>query len=351
MSLPILSSFIHKFNPEYLREISSNLELYKHPDISKTLQQIVPIAEGGKRVRPYLTFLMDSSENESNHQPFYQAIELIHLFALIHDDIMDECDNRRGEPTIHCHSRQFYPNLPTAKNSRITESIAILAGDLVFSLAEKSFVNGIKKSTQKENALKAYEYFCMLKEEVIYGQLLDLHLSAQKEASHQEVYDKTFYKTASYTVIKPLQIGCILAGRDDLLDFCHEFGESLGVAFQIQDDYINLTVPEEITGKPQYSDVLEGQKTFFTVYLQGHEEKSHWEYYQSLLSNKELNKDQSTNLKSILTSSNALQAGLEEFTKLYSKAEDILESNKSNLSQDSYQGLKELVEYLKTRRK
>jgi geranylgeranyl diphosphate synthase type I len=350
MSLTHLKNFIQKFNPLLEETLSQHLNLYPHPQIQEAVAQVLPISRGGKRVRPYLANLMDSPQNHALHQPIYESLELIHLFALVHDDIMDECDTRRSEETIHSFTKKLYPNLDSSKQSRITESIAILVGDIIFSLAEKQFISVFKNSSDVQSLSTAYEYFCQLKEQVIYGQLLDLHLTSEQTATKDEVYDKTFYKTASYTVIKPMQIGCVLAGREDLLQFAHDFGTALGVAFQIQDDYINLTQPEEVTGKPQFSDVLEGQKTFFTVFLQEHSDQSYWRFYQSFQAHKSLTQEERDSLCLSLTDSQALEAGKQEFTGLFQAAETILQQNQAQLSPQSYLGLTELLAYLKNRK-
>lgn len=351
MSLHLLQNFVKDFNPKLEESISNHLSLYPHPVVTDILSQVVPISSGGKRVRPYLTYLMDDSANQDINHPIYESIELIHLFALVHDDIMDECDTRRGELTVHAKARSSYGEQRPNKQKLISDSIAILAGDMIFSLSEERFNKSLASQAELANFQKAHQLFCELKQQVIYGQLLDLHLTSQSTATEQEVYDKTFYKTASYTIVKPMQIGCALAGRHNLLDFCHEFGQALGVGFQIQDDYINLAISEDITGKPQYSDVSEGQKTFFTTYLQDHADQSYLEYYQSLLDKKDLSKEEQDNLKNILSKSGALQAGKEEYEKLFDEAQMILEKNKSSLTDESYKGLHELVEYLKFRKK
>lgn len=349
MSLSSLKQFIQDFNPSLDETLAQHVKLYPHPQIQKAISQILPISRGGKRVRPYLVSLMDLEKNRVLHQPIYESLELIHLFALVHDDIMDECDMRRSEETIHSFARSLYPNLDDSKQSRITESIAILVGDIIFSLAEKQFISVFQKTKVTQILSKAYQYFCQLKEQVIYGQLLDLHLTSELTTTPGEVYDKTFYKTASYTVIKPMQIGAILSGRDDLLQFCHDFGEALGVAFQIQDDYLNLTQSEEVTGKPQFSDVLESQKTFFTVYLQEHSDQSYWQFYQSFHSHNKLTKAEQSSLFESLKASQALQVGREEYKKLFQKAEKILIKNQTKLTSESYHGLTELLDYLKNR--
>lgn len=343
MSLQKLKDFNLRFTPEYLKQIETTIGSFSHPVIQDQLIQSAKIAEKGKKIRPFLTYIMDSTKSNT---PIYQSLELIHLFALVHDDIMDECDARRGQTTVHAHSRKFYPDQEKSKQTRITESIAILAGDLIFSLAEKRFQDSLS-DLPKEKWQEAYSYFNQLKEQVIYGQLLDLHLTSKQESTEKEVYDKTFYKTASYTIIKPMQIGCILADRQDLIQFCHEFGEPLGVAFQIQDDYLNLTQTEEETGKPQFTDILENQKTEFFLQLQAMPE--YLNQIKPFIGQQSLTKQQQSTLNTILEDSGVLQTGLAKFTKLYEQARQVLLENQSQLPVDTYQTLNELIDYLVSR--
>lgn len=346
MTLKTVRSFVANFNPQLDQVIQESMVLFDHEIINQILSQVSPIAQGGKRVRPYLAFLMNDSNSEETYQPIYQALELIHLFALIHDDIMDECDSRRGQTTIHTFSKTFYPGQSPEKLSRITESIAILAGDLVFSLAEQRFQESLS-SLPKDQWQKAYSYFDDMKRQVIYGQLLDLHLTSQTEANQKEVEDKTFYKTASYTMIKPMQVGCILSGRDDLLQFCEDFGRPLGLAFQIQDDYLNLTQPEEETGKPQFTDILENQKTEFFLEVQN--QPALMNKVKKFIGLEKLSTDEISELTEILQESGVLEKGLNKFQKLYADALQVLEDNKLNLPNSTYEALKELTDYLVSR--
>lgn len=350
MDLFHLKSFISQFNPELDSYVRTEILKQKHPVISNYLSQILPLSQGGKRVRPYLCHLMDSPENYSQNLGIYLGLELIHLFALIHDDIMDECDTRRGEETVHSYTRKHLANLGDQKSKLVSESVAILAGDLVFSFAEKAFNSNIKHQSDPKVFIEAYDLFAQLKEEVIYGQLLDVYLSSQSEASEQDVYDKTFYKTASYTIIKPMQIGCILGGRSDLLDFCSAFGEKLGLGFQIQDDYFNLTLTEQQTGKPQYTDILENQKTVFTSYLSNHSDKTYKDEINSFIGKISLSESDKDTINTLLNQSGVLQYGKELFIDYFRQAEKLLEQQKNNLSENTYNGLQELLSYLLNRK-
>ena len=346
MKLENLSRFIQDYNPVLSEFLDKNSMMFDHNVISKILQKVKPLSEGGKRVRPYLSYLMSSEQDLFKYIDVYLSLELIHLFALIHDDIMDECDTRRGTETIHAFAKKLSMDISDDRKNHMADSYAILVGDLVFSLAEKSFVNSSLKIQNQHKFLQAYDLFCGLKEEVIYGQMLDIYLSTQNQVTDKEVYDKTFYKTASYTVIKPMQIGVVLGDRLDLLDFCGDFGREMGLGFQIQDDYFNLMLPIEITGKPQFTDILENQKTVFTQFLQNHQDNSYFQEVSKFVGLKNFSTEQESHLQEILTKSGAIQHGLQLYNQHYEQAQKILNIQKSNLSNHSYQGLEELLKYL-----
>lgn len=221
----------------------------------------------GKRIRPYLAYLGTGTSDISKSINLLIAIELIHSFALIHDDIMDESPLRRGKTSIHKYITDFYQARSASKAEHIGISQAILLGDYYFALAEKAFSSLHKEFPQTFDQLT--ENFYLLKNEVIWGQMLDIDLTTKQIASLQQIEDKNYFKTASYSVIRPLQLGLIMNNQfkyEDLA-YAEEFGRSAGIGFQIQDDYLNLFYPAEMTGKQQYLDISESQNTVFKNYL------------------------------------------------------------------------------------
>jgi geranylgeranyl diphosphate synthase type I len=130
---------------------------------------------------------------------------------------------------------------------------AILLGDLLFNWAYELIA-----------PTEARDVFTKMVDEVILGQMLDVDAVNRKKVSDRFLEDKMRLKTASYTFIRPLQFGAALAGKRSLFDWCERFGLPLGLAFQIQDDLLDLTASTSTLGKSAFNDIREGQKTVFT---------------------------------------------------------------------------------------
>lgn len=197
------------------------------------------LLSGGKRVRPYLAFLTyRAAGGKKDILEILAGLELFHAFALVHDDIMDRGMERHGVPTTH----RLYG-----------DGQAILLGDLLFNWAYELIA-----------PTEARDVFAKMVDEVILGQMLDVDAVNRKKVSDRFLEDKMRLKTASYTFIRPLQFGAALAGKRGLFDWCERFGLPLGLAFQIQDDLLDLTASTSTLGKSAFNDIREGQKTVFT---------------------------------------------------------------------------------------
>ncbi|MBV1854901.1 polyprenyl synthetase family protein [Catellatospora tritici] len=185
------------------------------------------------------------------------ALELFHSFALIHDDLMDASDLRRGEPTLH---RAFTGVPPlrgaAADRERLAASLAILAGDLCAMWSDQMFEEA---GADPGRVAAARRWLALMRSEVMVGQYLDLTVASGSLPLAEQVIR---YKTARYTVTRPLQIGAALAGAAaDLLDGFERFGDPLGAAFQLRDDLLGVFGQPEQTGKSIVDDLREGKPT------------------------------------------------------------------------------------------
>lgn len=206
---------------------------------------------GGKRIRPYLANLAGrTGGTEVSTYDLEECLELIHLFALIHDDIMDRSDVRHGVPTIHASVRDQL-------GSDHADWQAMLMGDLVYTWAWQ-------RLTRSGRLQGAFPEVSRLLQEVVLGQSLDLDASLHAVLSHEQFATKTLLKTARYSVVGPLRAGFAVARREDLFQFAEEFGTAVGYAFQLQDDYLDLFQENEVLGKPGGLDVAHHQHTSVT---------------------------------------------------------------------------------------
>ena len=201
---------------------------------------------GGKRVRPILTLignqLYSGKYDEAlNHA---MAVEMFHNFTLVHDDVMDSADVRRKLPTVH---------------KKWTSNIALLSGDGMLVLAYQ-----LLQKSSPETFSRTAEIFSNTALEVCEGQQLDMDFADIDHVSMKEYLGMIRQKTA-VLLSGSLQIGAIVGGAEDLeLVILSEFAESLGLAFQVKDDYLDAFGGAEF-GKVQGGDIREGKRTWLTV--------------------------------------------------------------------------------------
>lgn len=203
---------------------------------------------GGKRIRPVLCLMGNELFDEIREDAWHlgTAIELFHNFTLIHDDIMDKAPLRRGMETVH---RKF------------GENTALLAGDVMLVSAYEE-LNKISAAFIQS----ILSLFNKTAKEVCEGQQMDMDFEAREEVSFEE-YLKMIELKTSVALAASLQTGSILGGageRNQLL--LYEFGKKLGVAFQVQDDYLDAFGDPKKFGKQTGGDILSNKKTFLLLH-------------------------------------------------------------------------------------
>ena len=221
-----------------------------------TLRELV--LAGGKRLRPAFcmwAFVGAGGDGDSDAViNAGAALELLHTFALIHDDVMDNSDRRRGLASIHRHFEGLHADADwRGETRRFGEGAAILIGDLAFVYADLML---------RDAPPTAIDVFTELRLEVNVGQYLDLIGTVRGDASLELARKICAYKSGKYTVERPLHLGAALAGRlDDLRAPLSAYGEPLGEAFQLRDDLLGVFGDEVVTGKPVGEDVRDGKPT------------------------------------------------------------------------------------------
>ncbi|MBF0485841.1 MAG: polyprenyl synthetase family protein [Candidatus Omnitrophica bacterium] len=221
----------------------------------------------GKRIRPLLLIL--SYKGYSRKDPtrsLYNAstcIEFLHNFMLIHDDIIDNSSLRRGRPTLH---RILNKTIPCDNPDQLGKDLAIIAGDIVYTLAIDAFLSINEDPRRKERALK---YFVKTAAFTAMGEFIDtVHgVDSLDHVTEKDVFLNYSLKTARYTFDCPLVTGAILAGAPEHeIKMLAQFGLLIGQAFQIQDDIIGMFETELNIGKSILSDLEERKKTILMVH-------------------------------------------------------------------------------------
>jgi len=226
------------------------------------------LALGYRSIRPLnISSIIENSESSAVLDAA-SALELFHAAALVHDDIIDRSETRRGRLASHSQFRDLHRTSHfRGDSSHFGISAAILLGDLLQSWADESFQKGLNALTNREAARAARDLFNRMRTEVAVGQYLDV-LEEQYEvfAEHQIQLERStrvlIYKSAKYSVQAPLLIGAAMAGaNDEQLRTLADFGLPVGVAFQLRDDVLGVFGNEAVTGKPTGDDLTEGKRT------------------------------------------------------------------------------------------
>jgi geranylgeranyl diphosphate synthase type I len=216
------------------------------------------VAAGGKRLRPafcHWAFVgAGGNPDDEIATDAGAALELLHSFALVHDDIMDGSDRRRGEAAVHrAFIEQHQESGWRGQARRFGEGAAILVGDFAFVYSDL---------LMSDVSPEARRVFDELRIELCVGQYLDLSATATGGRDATLARTIEWYKSGKYTVERPLHLGAAMAGRlDELRAPLSAFGLPLGEAFQMRDDLLGVFGSEAVTGKPVGDDLREGKLT------------------------------------------------------------------------------------------
>ena len=239
-----------------------------HPSALETAEAVRDFTCGpGKRLRPVLVRVAYEGLGGTHTEAIIWAscaAELMQSFLLVHDDIMDRSELRRGNPTVHRWYQTRYTR-QVRDAEHFGSAMAILAGDLANQFAMRLLSQAPFPPDRTARALACYNRIAI---DVCYGQVLDMLLPQRplEEVQEADVWKVMEYKTARYTVEGPLHLGAILAGvQEDILEQLSAYGVPLGVAFQLQDDILSVFGAEAQTGKSAASDLTDGKRTLLLV--------------------------------------------------------------------------------------
>jgi geranylgeranyl diphosphate synthase, type I len=215
---------------------------------------------GGKRIRPsmcYWGWVAAGGRAYNSQDQVVQAgaaLELLHIFALIHDDVMDESASRRGQPSVHTLAAQLHLHSAARGNARrFGESIAVLVGDLAHAEADHMV-------TELPPAMR--RIWRLLVIELVQGQSRDITGTAAGRRDLAHARQVARMKSGAYTVQRPLQLGAAAADADDhVVAAITRYGQEVGEAFALRDDLLGAWGDPELTGKPAGDDLLSGKPT------------------------------------------------------------------------------------------
>lgn len=339
---PVINNIIVTFYNRKKETSSSELEFNLYSELMRYCTR------PGKRVRPLLVLL---GFKGYTRRPFGNddiisiaaAIEMMHAFLLIQDDIIDKSPLRRGEKSLHllmadCYSRLTY-------SETIGADTALVLADVLFANALELINNTRFSGTAKRRFM---HYFAMTYEKTAMGQILDILNSLPRSVNPGSTVsgEISLLKTAYYTIYYPLLMGYLLTGRKSSADkdAIKDFSLPLGLAFQLRDDILGVFGSEDATGKPSDSDILEGKLTTLIQdtadALSGNKRKE----FINLFTAKKKKRTDINRIRKMIIESGALERARGKHGALISEAKHILPSLRMNKNyRIILQGLIELV--------
>ncbi|MGW3147186.1 polyprenyl synthetase family protein [Streptomyces sp. NPDC001177] len=255
--------------------LSAFLELEEHDMLETGLRDhldlLRPFFRGGKHLRSqfcYWAWKGAGAKCPMEHvAKAAAALELLHSTFLIHDDVLDQSETRRGTPAYHRQWADRHRSRQWSGNSdRFGENAALVAGDFCFNWCNAL----IASSTTSDRLATVLGIFFRMSSDASYGQMLELHVQADRNFDPARCLKVAEYKAGRYMIAPPLQIGAALAGApEQLIDAYGEAGRDLGTAYQLRDDLIGVFGDPAVTGKPNIDDLREGKPTvLFATALQ-----------------------------------------------------------------------------------
>jgi len=238
------------------------------PDTLPLVDSLQGLVSGGKRLRPAFAYWGYRAAGGIDSDALLKActsLELLQACALIHDDVMDASDTRRGQPAVH---KQFeathIANSWSGSAKLFGEGSAILVGDLALSWADEMLLTSGLEAEQINRAKSIYD---IMRTELMSGQYLDLLEQVRGNITQERAETVIRYKSAKYTIERPLHMGATIAGASaDFMNVLSRYGLALGEAFQLRDDLLGVFGDAEITGKPAGDDLREGKQTMLIAH-------------------------------------------------------------------------------------
>lgn len=285
------------------------------------------LLDSGKRLRPLFAtigFLGAGGELTPQIIRAASSLELVHVCALIHDDVMDASDTRRGAPAIH---KQFEALHQSEKLHGSSEQFgvaaAILLGDLALIWAAKALH---ESGVPAELILRSLPFYDEMRVELMAGQYLDVFEQALASESVERSLKVARYKSGKYSIERPLHFGASFAPgfSSAIIDTYSDYGLPLGEAFQLRDDVIGVFGDPVKTGKPAGDDLREGKRTVLVATTLSKATESQRATFLELFGRKELDIDHINTLREIIVDTGALNELESLISEMTSKAHDAL---------------------------
>ena len=332
----------------YERDIKAGIKDLFIRDIATYSNKL--LLAGGKRVRPYIAYLMYTATGGNKKKSFLKLIvglEIYHMFCLVHDDIIDRSATRHGIMTAHKYATaQIKKGARAGDHGHVANGQAMLLGDLQFGLAHDLVCNSTDFNEKAMRSVR--KYYADMVRQIILGEMLDVDMAVRERVPEKTIMQKMEKKTAQYTFVHPLLIGLALSGGSKKYeDFCREFGMALGIAYQIQDDLMDLTFSSEATQKPAFGDIEAHVHTLFTGYIFEHGSPKEKKELSNLMGST-ISPEDYQKVRDLFERSGSLEYGNKVMRRYFKKARNKLAgAGLKKADQASFEALIDFIEHRK----
>ncbi len=309
------------------------------PDFAEAVHELGRfVLGGGKRIRPTFAWWGWRAAGGAEEGPeatamlrTASALELFQACALLHDDLIDSSDTRRGQPTVHVRFAETHLSGSwRGEPAQFGMAAAVLLGDLALAWADDMLHSAGLTPAALARAIQPWQE---MRTEVLAGQYLDILNQVRGDETARAAVKVAELKSASYTVERPLHLGASIGGADeDTVSALRRFGADVGVAFQLRDDLLGVFGDPEVTGKPAGDDLREGKRTLLVAWAtdSARERGEHaaLELLRSVLGDPELDQDRVERTRETLTALGAVKAVESRIAELTESALRALDSVK-----------------------
>ncbi|NWF96840.1 MAG: polyprenyl synthetase family protein [Candidatus Thorarchaeota archaeon] len=308
------------------------------------------LTRGGKRLRPLLVVTGYKAVSEQvKLKHLYRAscaLELLHNGSLLHDDLIDHDETRRGGPTMHALYREWYKKNRRSDEERARDfgaAMAILGGDILLNMGCQIITDS---NLDPETATACFKYYQDAYQQLADGVMLEMVMIQDPNASPDMYLTMVRLKTA-VLFEKSLLMGATMARASaSQLSALGTFGVKVGQAFQMQDDILGSFGDERVTGKSADGDIREGKKTMLVIQAYALGSEAHRKTLESLLGKQNMTADEVATVRKVFKESGALDAATRIMKQLLAEGKAALDSAKPPLNPKGKQFLVDLADFL-----
>jgi len=280
------------------------------------------------------------------------VVELTQSAFLLHDDVMDQDDYRRGQQTFHkLISSEYSLNKDLTDVSHLGESLAICLGDLLIFWSNKLLIEALLDLNDAKLAKKISQFYHRKMDSTAWGQMDDVYLSTTKGLVDKEnIFHVYALKSGDYSVVNPLLLGAFLSQENESqLELLSKIARNIGIIFQIKDDEMNLFGSSEETGKSIGSDIREDKKTIFRYELFRLATAEENNYLQKIFGNKNINFSDVQDVRQMMLNYGIQEMVNESIVEMQKKVRQMM--NKLEISDSSRELLESFVQLMIERKK